>query len=299
MAIIDLLSASPPILVSICVVLGLLIGSFLNVIVYRLPIVMERDWKQQCYDYLGIENAEPHTHLTSEKFEVFNLWKPDSHCLECNHEIRVWENIPVLSFVLLGGKCSKCKMSISVRYPSVEVVTGILSGLVAYTFGATWLTLAVLILTWSLVVLTLIDFEHQLLPDVITLPLLWLGLLVNTLDFGFGVSLEEAVIGAIAGYSILWAIYWVFKLSTGKEGMGYGDFKLLSALGAWMGWKSLLLIIGLSSIVCAILGLIMILAKRSDKSMPIPFGPFLAGAGFIMLIWGPQISSFYSNAVVG
>lgn len=299
MAIIDLLSASPPILVSICVVLGLLIGSFLNVIVYRLPIVMERDWKQQCYDYLGIENAEPHTHLTSEKFEVFNLWKPDSHCLECNHEIRVWENIPVLSFVLLGGKCSKCKMSISVRHPSVEVVTGILSGLVAYTFGATWLTLAVLILTWSLVVLTLIDFEHQLLPDVITLPLLWLGLLVNTLDFGFGVSLEEAVIGAIAGYSILWAIYWVFKLSTGKEGMGYGDFKLLSALGAWMGWKSLLLIIGLSSIVCAILGLIMILAKRSDKSMPIPFGPFLAGAGFIMLIWGPQISSFYSNAVVG
>tara|TARA_B100000446_G_scaffold185968_1_gene211151 strand:- start:288 stop:1187 length:900 start_codon:yes stop_codon:yes gene_type:complete len=299
MAIIDLLSASPPILVSICVVLGLLIGSFLNVIVYRLPIVMERDWKQQCYDYLEIENAEPHTHLTSEKFEVFNLWKPDSHCLECNHEIRVWENIPVLSFVLLGGKCSKCKMSISVRYPSVEVVTGILSGLVAYTFGATWLTLAVLILTWSLVVLTLIDFDHQLLPDVITLPLLWLGLLVNTLDFGFGVSLEEAVIGAIAGYSILWAIYWVFKLSTGKEGMGYGDFKLLSALGAWMGWKSLLLIIGLSSIVCAILGLIMILAKRSDKSMPIPFGPFLAGAGFIMLIWGPQISSFYSNAVVG
>ncbi len=299
MAIIDLLSASPPILVSICVVLGLLIGSFLNVIVYRLPIVMERDWKQQCYDYLEIENAEPPTYLTSEKFEVFNLWKPDSHCLECNHEIRVWENIPVLSFVLLGGKCSKCKMSISVRYPSVEVVTGILSGLVAYTFGATWLTLAVLILTWSLVVLTLIDFEHQLLPDVITLPLLWLGLLVNTLDFGFGVSLEEAVIGAIAGYSILWAIYWVFKLSTGKEGMGYGDFKLLSALGAWMGWKSLLLIIGLSSIVCAILGLIMILAKRSDKSMPIPFGPFLAGAGFIMLIWGPQISSFYSNAVVG
>jgi len=299
MAIIDLLSASPPILVSICVVLGLLIGSFLNVIVYRLPIVMERDWKQQCYDYLEIENAEPHTHLTSEKFEVFNLWKPDSHCLECNHEIRVWENIPVLSFVLLGGKCSKCKMSISVRYPSVEVVTGILSGLVAYTFGATWLTLAVLILTWSLVVLTLIDFDHQLLPDVITLPLLWLGLLVNTLDFGFGVSLEEAVIGAIAGYSILWAFYWVFKLATGKEGMGYGDFKLLSALGAWMGWKSLLLIIGLSSIVCAILGLIMILAKRSDKSMPIPFGPFLAGAGFIMLIWGPQISSFYSNAVVG
>ncbi len=299
MAIIDLLSASPPILVSICVVLGLLIGSFLNVIVYRLPIVMERDWKQQCYDYLEIENAEPHTHLTSEKFEVFNLWKPDSHCLECNHELRVWENIPVLSFVLLGGKCSKCKMSISVRYPSVEVVTGILSGLVAYTFGATWLTLAVLILTWSLVVLTLIDFEHQLLPDVITLPLLWLGLLVNTLDFGIGVSLEEAVIGAIAGYSILWAFYWVFKLATGKEGMGYGDFKLLSALGAWMGWKSLLLIIGLSSIVCAILGLIMILAKRSDKSMPIPFGPFLAGAGFIMLIWGPQISSFYSNAVVG
>ncbi|HSG20841.1 MAG TPA: A24 family peptidase, partial [Burkholderiaceae bacterium] len=178
----------------------------------------------------------------------------------------------------------------------VEFVNGLLSGLVGYTFGATWLTLAILLLTWSLVVLTLIDFDQQLLPDDITLPLLWLGLLVNTLDLGFGVSLRDAVIGAIAGYLVLWIFYWAFKLTTGKEGMGYGDFKLLAALGAWMGWQSLLPIIILSSMVGAVCGVVMILALGRDKSVPIPFGPYLAGAGFIMLIWGPQLTAFYLTA---
>ena len=299
MAIIDLLSASPAFLVTICVVLGLLVGSFLNVVVYRLPIMLQRDWKQQCCEYLEIENSDPDSNESSAKFATFNLQKPDSHCPNCNHKIKPWENIPVLSYLFLGGKCSNCKMSISLRYPSVEFINGLLSGLVAYTFGASLLTLALLILAWSLVALTLIDFDHQLLPDDITIPLLWLGLLVNAVDLGFGVSLQDAVIGAIAGYLVLWSFYWLFKLATGKEGMGYGDFKLLAALGAWMGWQSLLPIIILSSLVGAILGLLMIVAMGRNKSVPIPFGPFLAGAGFIMLIWGPQVSTFYLNTVAG
>ncbi|MDA1371578.1 MAG: A24 family peptidase [Proteobacteria bacterium] len=299
MAIIDLLSASPAFLVTICVVLGLLVGSFLNVVVYRLPIMLQRDWKQQCCEYLEIENCVPDSNESSAKFATFNLRKPDSHCPNCNHKIKPWENIPVLSYLFLGGKCSNCKMSISLRYPSVELINGLLSGLVAYTFGASLLTLALLILAWSLVALTLIDFDHQLLPDDITIPLLWLGLLVNAVDLGFDVSLQDAVIGAIAGYLVLWSFYWLFKLATGKEGMGYGDFKLLAALGAWMGWQSLLPIIILSSLVGAILGLLMIVAMGRDKSVPMPFGPFLAGAGFIMLIWGPQVSTFYLNTVAG
>ena len=299
MAIIDLLSASPGFLVTVCVVLGLLVGSFLNVVVYRLPIMLQRDWKQQCCEYLEIENSEPDSNESSAKFVTFNLQKPDSHCPNCKHKIKPWENIPVLSYLFLGGKCSNCKMSISLRYPSVEFINGVLSGLVAYTFGASLLTLTLLLLAWSLVALTLIDFDHQLLPDDITIPLLWLGLLVNAVDLGLGVSLQDAVIGAIAGYLVLWSFYWIFKLATGKEGMGYGDFKLLAALGAWMGWQSLLPIIILSSLVGAILGLLMIVAMGRDKSVPIPFGPFLAGAGFIMLLWGPQVSTFYLNTVAG
>jgi|TARA_B100000315_G_scaffold217555_1_gene218250 leader peptidase (prepilin peptidase)/N-methyltransferase len=277
----------------------MLVGSFLNVVVYRMPIMLQRDWKQQCCKYLEIENSLPDNNASSAKFEVFNLRKPDSHCPNCNHKIRPWENVPVFSYLFLGGKCSDCKTKISLRYPSVEFINGVISGLVAYTFGATWLTLAVLLLAWCLVVLTLIDFDHQLLPDDITIPLLWLGLLVNAVDLGFGVSLRDAVIGAIAGYLVLWSIYWIFKLATGKEGMGYGDFKLLAALGAWMGWRSLLPIIILSSLVGAVLGLVMIVATGRDKSVPMPFGPFLAGAGFIMLIWGSQLNSFYLNTVVG
>ena len=299
MEIFALLSASPGFLLTVCIILGLLVGSFLNVVVYRLPIMLQRDWRAQCCDYLEIENPTPDNNESSAKFEVFNLQKPDSHCPLCNHKIRAWENVPVLSYLFLGGKCSSCKTKISIRYPAVELVSGVLSGLVAIYFGATWLTLALLFFTWSLIALTLIDFDHQLLPDNITLPLIWLGLLVNTLDLGFGVTLRDAVIGAIAGYLVLWAFYWAFKLATGKEGMGYGDFKLLSALGAWMGWQSLLPTIILSSLVGAVIGIGMIVLRGRDKSAPMPFGPFLAGAGFIMIIWGPQLSAFYMDNIVG
>ncbi|MFN3162155.1 MAG: prepilin peptidase [Pseudohongiellaceae bacterium] len=298
MTIVDLLQESPLFLIATCTVLGLLVGSFLNVVVYRLPIMLQREWKQQCCEYLELDNTEPDSNAGSKKFTTFNLHKPDSHCPNCNHKIRPWENIPVVSYLALGGKCSSCKTPISLRYPGVEAVTGLLSGLVAFTFGPTWLTLTLLLLTWSLVALTLIDYDTQLLPDDITLPLMWLGLLVNTVDLGFGVSAADAVIGAIAGYLSLWIFYWVFKLATGKEGMGYGDFKLLAALGAWMGWQSLLPIVILSSLVGAVYGIAMIIIAGRDRSQPMPFGPYLAGAGFIMLIWGPQLSELYINAVL-
>ena len=299
MTIVELLETSQAFLIIASLVLGLLVGSFLNVIIYRLPVILQRDWKRQCSEFLEIDNSLSEDKSHSLKHEVFNLQQPASHCPHCYHKIKPWENVPLISYIALGGKCSNCKAKISLRYPSVEFINGVLSALVAFTFGATWLTLALLIFTWSLLVLTLIDFDHQLLPDDITIPLLWLGLLVNALDLGFGVSLDDAVIGAIAGYLVLWAFYWVFKLTTNKEGMGYGDFKLLAALGAWMGWQSLLPIIILSSVVGAVSGIIMIIALGRDKSVPMPFGPYLSGAGFIMLIWGPEISTLYINSISG
>ena len=299
MTIVELLETSQAFLIIASLVLGLLVGSFLNVIIYRMPVILQRDWKRQCSEFLEIDNSLSEDKSHSLKHEAFNLQQPASHCPHCYHKIKPWENVPLISYIALGGKCSNCKAKISLRYPSVEFVNGVLSALVAFTFGATWLTLALLIFTWSLLVLTLIDFDHQLLPDDITIPLLWLGLLVNALDLGFGVSLDDAVIGAIAGYLVLWAFYWVFKLTTNKEGMGYGDFKLLAALGAWMGWQSLLPIIILSSVVGAVSGIIMIIALGRDKSVPMPFGPYLSGAGFIMLIWGPEISTLYINSISG
>ena len=299
MTIVELLETSQAFLIIASLVLGLLVGSFLNVIIYRMPVILQRDWKRQCSEFLEIDNSLSEDKSHSLKHEVFNLQQPASHCPHCYHKIKPWENVPLISYIALGGKCSNCEAKISLRYPSVEFINGVLSALVAFTFGATWLTLALLIFTWSLLVLTLIDFDHQLLPDDITIPLLWLGLLVNALDLGFGVSLDDAVIGAIAGYLVLWAFYWVFKLTTNKEGMGYGDFKLLAALGAWMGWQSLLPIIILSSVVGAVSGIIMIIALGRDKSVPMPFGPYLSGAGFIMLIWGPEISTLYINSISG
>jgi len=283
-------------LVAVGVLLGLLVGSFLNVVVYRIPVMMQRDWKAQCYEYLEIDNPESDSSDSSAQYKTFNLLKPDSHCPNCDHKITALENVPVISYLFLQGKCSECETSISIRYPLVELVTGVFSGLVVLSFGVTWLTLALLVFTWSLIVLAVIDFDHQLLPDSITLPLLWLGLLVNSIGLGFGVSLQDAVIGAIAGYLVLWCFYWAFKLLTGKEGMGYGDFKLLSTLGAWMGWQNILPIIILSSLVGAVIGIITISIFKRDKSAPMPFGPFLAGAGFIMLIWGPQLISFYQGS---
>jgi leader peptidase (prepilin peptidase) / N-methyltransferase len=299
MKILELVQASPFLLVALSTVLGLLVGSFLNVVIYRLPIMLQRDWRAQCHEFLEIENKTPDTNESTAKFKTFNLQKPDSHCPVCNHKIRPWENIPVISYAALGGKCSGCKTKISLRYPSVELVTGLLSGLVAATYGPTLLTLSLLIFTWCLISLTLIDFDHQLLPDDITIPLLWLGLLVNAFGLGMGISLYDAVIGAMAGYLVLWGFYWAFKLATGKEGMGYGDFKLLGALGAWMGWQSLLPIIILSSLVGAVFGLGMILVLGRDKSIPMPFGPYLAGAGFLMLIWGPELITMYRTSFLG
>ena len=293
MAILQLLQQSPTTLTTICFVLGLLVGSFLNVVIYRLPLMLQRDWRQQCCEFLEIEDPQPAEEKNPLLRTDLSLAQPASHCPQCQHTIRAWENIPLISYALLAGKCASCKVRIPIRYPAVELATGLFSALVAVNFGATWLTLALLLFVWALIALTMIDFDHQLLPDDITLPLLWLGLAVNTQDLGTGVTTQEAVLGAVVGYLSLWSFYWVFKLATGKDGMGYGDFKLLAALGAWMGWQALLPIIILSSLVGATFGIASILLMGRDRSAPMPFGPFLAGAGLIMMIWGNQIYSFY------
>ena len=283
----EFFAANPALLAVIALAFGLVIGSFLNVVIYRLPIMMETEWTQQCQELLEIENSESET----PDLPRFNLATPNSHCPKCKHEISALENIPVLSWLLQGGKCRHCQSSISPRYPIIEMFTGIISALVAYKFGYNWLTLALLLLCWSLVALSMIDFDHQLLPDDITLPLLWLGLLVNSM--GMITSLESAVWGAIGGYGMLWGVYWLFKLLTGKEGMGYGDFKLLGALGAWMGWQVLPMIILLSSLVGAIVGISLIIILGRDKNVPIPFGPYLASAGFIALLWNDSLTALY------
>ena len=282
----------PLLLVAFSVVFGLMVGSFLNVVIYRLPIMMEAEWTQQCSELLEIENPSK---IDGSKSK-FNLAFPNSHCPKCKHEISVLENIPVFSWLLQGGKCRHCQAPISSRYPIIETITAIITALVVQQSGFTWLTITLLLLAWSLIALTMIDFDHQLLPDDITLPLLWLGLGVNSL--GFITSLQDALWGAIAGYGILWTVYWLFKLATGKDGMGYGDFKLLAALGAWMGWQALPIIILLSSLVGAIVGLSLIVIKGRDKNIPIPFGPYLASAGFLTLLWGEQITTFYYRLIL-
>jgi len=275
-----------------CLVLGLLVGSFLNVVIYRLPVMMEQDWRQQCHEFLEMDPpASP-----EGSFTRFNLAFPGSHCPLCQHAIGALENLPLLSYAFQGGKCKHCKVPISLRYPIIEAVTGILSALIAWNFGFQWLTLALLIFTWALICLTMIDVDHQLLPDDITLPLLWLGLLINTQSLLC--TLESAVIGAVAGYLILWTIYWAFKLLTGKEGMGFGDFKLLAALGAWMGWQALPQIILLSSLVGAVVGIGLIVIKGRDKNIPIPFGPYLASAGMIALLGGERLSGLFFSFMV-
>ena len=268
----------------VILLLGLCVGSFLNVVIYRLPVMMERGWRHECECLLDpeTERSEP---------ETFNLAVPASRCPGCNQAIRAWQNIPVLSYLLLGGKCGNCKTSISLRYPSVEALTGLLSVLVAWRFGFSAELLPYLFLLWCLIALTLIDADTQLLPDSITLPLLWAGLLFN-LTIG-PVAIEQALIGAMLGYLSLWSVYWLFKLLTGKEGMGYGDFKLLAALGAWLGWQALPLIIILSSLVGAVLGSVMLMRSKQSQSTPIPFGPYLAIAGFVALLWGEQLVQAY------
>ncbi|WP_423836260.1 prepilin peptidase [Stutzerimonas stutzeri] len=263
--------------------LGLLVGSFLNVVIYRLPIMMQREWRAQALEYLECP-PEP-------VGERFNLLLPNSRCPHCDHQIRSWENIPLVSWLALRGKCSSCRAPISSRYPLVEVACGLLSGYVAWHFGFTWQAGAMLLLTWGLVAMSMIDIDHQLLPDSLVLPLLWLGLILNS--FGLFVSLESALWGAVVGYLSLWSVYWLFKLVTGKEGMGYGDFKLLAMLGAWGGWQVLPLTILLSSVVGAVLGAILLRMQRAESSTPIPFGPYLAIAGWVALLWGDWITESY------
>ncbi|XLY89038.1 prepilin peptidase [Ectopseudomonas mendocina] len=283
MTLTSLLTENASALIFSCVVFGLLIGSFLNVVVYRLPLMLQRDWQSQAREVLELPAAAP--------ADTFNLILPNSCCPRCGHEIRPWENIPVISYLFLRGKCSNCKTPISKRYPLVELACGLLSGYVAWHFGFTWQAGAMLVLAWGLLAMSLIDADHQLLPDVLVLPLLWLGLIVNY--FGLFTSLEDALWGAIAGYLSLWSVYWLFKLITGKEGMGYGDFKLLAMLGAWGGWQILPLTILLSSLVGAVLGVIMLRMRGRDSGTPMPFGPYLAIAGWIALLWGDVITSSY------
>lgn len=292
------LSQNPDFFVGVVVLLGLMFGSFFNVVIYRLPIMMQLDWLQNAREFLQeLFDRELPRELQQHPDKLpkppFNLVKPDSTCPACGHKIRWHENIPLLSYALLKGKCSACKTHISPRYPIIELVTGLLSGFVAWKLGFGWETAAALVFTWSLICLTVIDFDHKLLPDQITLPLMWLGLLVNMQ--GMFVSLNDAIIGAVAGYLSLWSIYWIFKLLTGKEGMGYGDFKLLAALCAWMGWQALPLIVLLSSLVGSVIGVGLIVIKGRDKNIPIPFGPYLAIAGWIAFFWGDAIIRYYQH----
>ncbi len=283
MHVIDLLSANPVLFIGTSVLLGLFIGSFLNVVIYRLPIMLERGWKEECNQLLELETAK------DQPNKKFNLIMPRSRCPSCEALIRSHENIPVISYVLQRGKCRHCNAKISSQYPLVELFTAILTGAVAYKIGFSWQTLAAMMLIWALISLAVIDFKTTLLPDNITLPFLWLGILVNYFDLFC--SLEDSVLGAMIGYLSLWLIFHGFKLITGKEGMGYGDFKLLALLGAWLGWQFLLPIILISSIVGSVIGITLIITKLLPRDMPSPFGPYLALGGMICLLWGQEVHS--------
>ena len=277
-----LLQNSPPIFALCAGIFGLLVGSFLNVVIHRLPKMMEREWQAQCAELNG-QTAEPTLR--------YNLMVPRSACPHCGHAIGAAENIPVLSYLFLRGKCKGCGAAISPRYPVVEAISGILSAFAAWHFGFGLPGLAAIVFVWALIALTFIDFDTQLLPDDITLPLLWLGLLLN-LNGAF-TTLPNAVIGAVAGYLVLWLVYWAFKLATGKEGMGFGDFKLLATIGAWLGWTMLPLVIMLSSVVGAVVGIALIVFAKHGRNIPIPFGPYLAGGGLIALFWGQALTQSY------
>jgi leader peptidase (prepilin peptidase)/N-methyltransferase len=264
---------------------GLMVGSFLNVVIHRLPIMMERDWAAQCAELKG--EAAP-------AFEPLSLARPRSRCPHCGHSITALENIPLVSWLLLRGRCKSCAAPISLRYPLIEALTGLLFALAAWHFGFTAAGLGALVFVAALLALTAIDFDTQLLPDDITLPLLWIGLALNA--FNVYTDLKSAVIGAMAGYLSLWGVYWLFKLFTGKEGMGYGDFKLLAALGAWLGWQMLPLTILLSSLVGAVVGISLMTFARHGRNVPIPFGPYLAAAGAIALVWGKPLTRAYLGA---
>jgi leader peptidase (prepilin peptidase)/N-methyltransferase len=332
MSMLELLAASPTLFVGGCLVLGLMVGSFLNVVIYRLPLMLERQWRAQCAEASAAATpaatasagaataasgpaiacaeapipaedaaatvATAVTAVPGDIPESFNLVVPRSACPACRSPITALQNVPLLSWLLLRGRCASCGARISARYPLVEALTGVLSALIAWKFGFGWPAFAALLLTWFLIPLTFIDIDHQLLPDSLTLPLLWLGLFLSLLSAQAGgstvpVDPRSSLIGAMAGYVSLWSVYHLFRLLTGKDGMGYGDFKLFAALGAWLGWQMLLPIILIAAVAGAIVGVTMITLRRQDRSTPIPFGPFLAGAGWLMLMFGRAVVSGY------
>jgi len=292
----------PALLIGSAFLLSLLVGSFLNVVIHRLPVMLDRQWRAQAEEMLAESGTaapelqvDPGSAATPAKY---NLVTPRSACPHCGAPVRAHQNIPVVSWLLLGGKCASCKARISPRYPIVELATALLSAAVVWRFGFHWQSVAALFVTWALVALTVIDLDHQILPDAITLPLLWLGLLASLawhpgLAPPLPTDPRSAILGAVAGYLILWSVYWAFKLLTGKEGMGYGDFKLFGALGAWLGWQMLPLVLLLSAFTGAVVGIALIVARGRDRNIPIPFGPYLAAAGWIALMWGPQIVGGY------
>ena len=284
MTLLDYLASHLLAFVLVAGLLGLIVGSFLNVVIHRLPRMMERDWQQQAREMLHPDTPQPEQ-------AVYNLILPHSHCPHCQAEIKPWQNLPLISYALLRGRCGQCREPISARYPLVELLTAVLSGVVAWQFGFGWAAGAMLLLTWALITLSLIDADTQLLPDALVLPMLWLGLIINST--GLFTDIHSALWGAVFGYLSLWSVYWVFKLITGKEGMCYGDFKLLAMLGAWGGWQVLPLTILLSSLVGAVLGIIILKSRGDSNATPLPFGPYLAIAGWIAIIWGEWITGTY------
>lgn len=305
MELIELLAASPAFFIGTCLVFGLLVGSFLNVVIYRLPIMLQRQWREQAEAELAAANPESATAAAAPAApERFNLVVPRSACPACKAPITALQNIPVLSYLVLKGRCAGCGARISPRYPAIEALSGALSAAVAWKFGFGWPALEALVFTWFLIALTFIDVDHQLLPDDLTLPLLWLGLVLSLTvpvlggpphagDSPIPQDTHSAIIGAIAGYLSLWSVYHLFKLITGQEGMGYGDFKLFAAFGAWLGWKMLFPIILIAAAVGAVVGLVMIAMYGRDRRSHIPFGPFLAAAGWLMLMFGRELVSSY------
>jgi leader peptidase (prepilin peptidase)/N-methyltransferase len=301
---IALMGQHPVLFISICFIFAATIGSFLNVVIHRLPVMMKREWQGECNQYLQEYHPDIVKEVGLKRLEKpidsfpakYNLVVPNSCCPKCNAAIKPWHNIPILGWCLVQGKCAQCRASISVRYPVIELITGIMIATLAWHFGPSSQFLFASLLTFLLIALTGIDLDEMLLPDQLTLPLLWIGLLINLQ--GLFTSPTDAIIGAIAGYMSLWSVFWLFKLVTGKEGMGYGDFKLLAVFGAWLGWQMLPLIILLSSLVGAIVGIGLIISKRLNKGNPIPFGPYIAAAGWIALIWGDDILNWYLGTFV-
>ena len=281
MEIFNALRENPTFFLIVVGLFSLLIGSFLNAAIYRIPIMLQQSWREECEELFGGESEQ------STPKEKFNLMVPRSQCPSCGHMITAWENIPVLSYLFLGGKCSSCKNKISIQYPVLEILTTLVSVFVAWKFGFGWQTLAALLFTWVLILLSMIDAKTMLLPDNLTLPLMWFGIAVNY--HGLFVDLQSSVLGAMFGYLSLWSLFHLFKLITGKEGMGYGDFKILAAIGAWGGWQILPFTVFAASTLGAIIGILLILIQRNKESQPIPFGPWLALAGFIGFIWRDEI----------